>query len=239
MDKELKQSHYSTSVFISHTEIYNSLRYLVEKEIQPRHIHFEEQSSASDQGICTRISLEDEESAFEYVEAVLLGSGLNWDEFILRWISMYEILDSTLFDEVELFSSRPQHDQKLLFDCANEALKEVCEKYFGCFSRISNVKMNIQPAPRGMDLIQEIWQRVEWHLLQLPQPHSLDQLVKADLAGSTKWMDLQLDVELIVSEMGETIFTELVEETVLNFSDDALECEFAVLQTESDAIEAM
>ncbi|KAL1549853.1 hypothetical protein AAHA92_17889 [Salvia divinorum] len=207
----------------------------VVKEIQPRHIHFEEQSFASDQGICTRISPEDEESAYEYVEAVLLGSGLNWDEFLLRWISMHEILDSSLFDEVELFSSRPQHDQKLLFDCANAALKEVCEKYFGCFSGILHVKMNNQVAPRGMDLIHEIWQLVEWHLLQLPQPYSLDQLVKADLVGSRKWMDLQLDVKFIVSEMGETIFTELVEETVLNFLDDSLECEFASLQTESDA----
>ncbi|KAH6830015.1 hypothetical protein C2S53_000330 [Perilla frutescens var. hirtella] len=210
----------------------------VEKEIQPRHIHFEEQSSASDQGICTRISLEDEESAFEYVEAVLLGSGLNWDEFLVRWISMYEILDSSLFDEVELFSSRPRHDQKLLFDCANEALQEVCGIYFGCFSGIPQVKMNIKPAPKGMDLIQEIWQRVEWHLFQLPQPHSLDQLVKSDLARSRKWMNLQSDIELIVSEMGETIFTELVDETVLSFADDTLECKFAVLQTEPYVVEA-
>lgn len=210
----------------------------VEIEIQPRHIHFEEQSSASDQGICTRISLEDEESAFEYVEAVLLGSGLNWDEFLVRWISMYEILDSSLFDEVELFSSRPRHDQKLLFDCANDALEEVCEVYFAYFSGISHDKMNIKPSPKGMDLIQEIWQHVEWHMFQLPQPHSLEQLVKADLARSRKWMNIQSDIELIVSEMGETIFTELVDETVLSFADDTLECEFAVLETEAVAIEA-
>lgn len=172
------------------------------------------------------------------MEAVLLGSGLNWDEFLVRWISMYEILDSSLFDEVELFSSRPRHDQKLLFDCANDALEEVCEIYFGCFSGISQDKMNIKPAPRGMDLIQEIWQRVEWHMFQLPQPHSLEQLVKADLARSRKWMNIESDFELIVSEMGETIFTELVDETVLSFADDTLECEFAVLETESVAIEA-
>lgn len=157
------------------------------------------------------------------MEAVLLGSGLNWDEYLLRWIAMYEILDSSLFDEVELFSSRPQHDQKLLFDCANEALREVCEKYFGCFSGISHVKMNIQPAPRGMDLIQEVWQRVEWHMYQLPHPHSLDQLVKSDLARSRNWMNLESDIEIFVSEMGETIFFELVEETVLSFSETAAE----------------
>ncbi|KAI3444536.1 hypothetical protein Pfo_001201 [Paulownia fortunei] len=209
----------------------------VEKEIQPRHIHFEEQSSASDQGICMRISLEDEESAFEYVEAVLLGSGLNWDEFLLRWLSLYEILDSSLFDEVELFSSRPRHDQKLLFDCANEALKEVCESYFGCFTGISHVKPNIRPVPKGMDLIHEVWKLVEWHLFQHPQPHSLDQLVKRDLVRSGKWMNLQSDIELIGFEMEETIFSELVEETVLSFVDDTSECEFAVLGAESKAIE--
>ncbi|XP_011092426.1 uncharacterized protein LOC105172605 [Sesamum indicum] len=209
----------------------------VQNEIEPRHFHFEEQSSsANDQGICLRISLEDEESAFEYVEAVLLGSGLNWDEFLLRWLSLDEILDSSLFDEVELFSSRPRHDQKLLFDSANEALKEVCESYFGCFTGISHVNWNTRPVPKGMDLIQEIWRLVEMHLSQCQQPHSLDQLVKRDLARSGKWMNLQSDIELIGLEIEETIFNELVD-TVLDFAGDASECEFGALQAESKAIE--
>ncbi|KAK6162329.1 hypothetical protein DH2020_002170 [Rehmannia glutinosa] len=184
----------------------STISHPVEKEIQPRHIHFEEQSFANDPGVCTRISLEDEESAFEYVEAVLLGSGLNWDEFLLRWLSLYDILDSSLFDEVELFSSRPRHDQKLLFDCANEALKEVCECYFGCFTDISRVKPNMRPVPKGMDLIHEVWRRVERLICEHPQPHSLDQLVKRDLAESKNWMNIQLDIEVIVFEMGEVIF---------------------------------
>ncbi|KAL0426002.1 UNVERIFIED_CONTAM: protein TRM32 [Sesamum radiatum] len=209
----------------------------VQNEIEPRHIHFEEQSSfANDQGICLRISLEDEESAFEYVEAVLLGSGLNWDEFLLRWLSLDEILDSSLFDEVELFSSRPRHDQKLLFDSANEVLKEVCESYFGCFIGISHVNRNTRPVPKGMDLIQEIWRLVEMHLSQCQQPHSLDQLVKRDLARSGKWMNLQSDIKLIGLEIEETIFNELVD-TVLDFAGDASECEFEAPQAESKAIE--
>lgn len=167
-----------------------------------------------------RISIEDVESAFEYVEAVLLGSGLNWDDFLPRWLSLSEILDYSLFDEVELFSSRPRHDQKLLFDCANEALKEVCEIYFG-----SHVKPNIRPVPKGMDLIQEIWKRVEWHLSQHSQPHSLEQLVRRDLARTKEWMNLLLDIELIAFEMEETILDEMMEDSVLCFVDDTLECE--------------
>ncbi|KAL3814832.1 hypothetical protein ACJIZ3_016100 [Penstemon smallii] len=192
----------------------------VEREIQPRHIHFEEESSSGDQKNCIRISPKDEESAFEYVEAVLLGSGLNWDEFLLRWVSFNKILDSSLFEEVELFSSRSFNDQKLLFDSTNEALKEICESYFGGFTGISRVKRNIQPVPKEMDLIYEVWKRVEWHFFQHPHSHSLDQLVKRDMEISKKWMNLKSDIELIGFEMGETIFDELVEDTVMSIADD-------------------
>ncbi|XP_073118847.1 uncharacterized protein [Henckelia pumila] len=196
---------------------------LVEKDIPPLHIHFEEQSSASDQGICVRISLEDEESAFEYVEAVLLGSGLNWDEFLSRWLSSHEILDSSLFDEVELFSSRPHHDQKLLFDCANEALKEVCDRYFRCFSGISNHKQNIRPVAKGMDLIHEVWREVEWHVCEHQSPRCLEKLVERDMARSGKWMNLQSDLEVICFEMWETVIEDLVEDIILSCINDASE----------------
>lgn len=169
------------------------------------------------------------------MEAVLLGSGLNWDEFLMRWLCMCEILDSSLFDEVELFSSRPRYDQKFLFDCANKALKEVCDIYFGCYSGISCVKVNIQQPPRGMDLIQEIWQRVERLLFNHPRPYSLDQLVKTDLERPRKWMNLQSDIELIVFEMGDTIFSVLVEEILPSFVDDTFE--IPVLDAEPHATE--
>ncbi|GFP91515.1 protein trm32 [Phtheirospermum japonicum] len=197
----------------------STIFHTVEKEIEPRHIHFEEEQQSSvniDQSVCMRISQEDEESAFEYVEAVLLGSGLNWDEFLLRWICLCELLDPSLFDEVELFSSRPRHDQKLLFDCANEALKEVCENYFGCFT---NVKPNIRPVPKGMDLIHEVWEKVEGRLFQNLRSHSLDGLVKRDLAGSRDWMNIRSDIELIVFDMEENIFDELLDEIVMSFGE--------------------
>ncbi|XP_075476150.1 uncharacterized protein LOC142517669 isoform X1 [Primulina tabacum] len=197
--------------------------HLVENDIPLLHIHFEEQSSVSDQGICVRISLEDEESAFEYVEAVLLGSGLNWDEFLSRWLSSYEILESSLFNEVELFSSRPHHDQKLLFDCANEALKEVCDRYFGCFSGLSNHKQNIRPVAKGMDLIHEVWREVEWHIFEHQSPRCLEQLIETDMARSGKWMNLQSDLEVICFEMWETVFEDLVEDIILSCVNDASE----------------
>ncbi|KAL0339425.1 UNVERIFIED_CONTAM: hypothetical protein Sangu_1464600 [Sesamum angustifolium] len=204
----------------------------VKKEIQPRLIDFEQQSSANDQVICMRISTEGEESAFEYVEAVLLGSGLNWDEFLSRWLSLYEILDQSLFNEFELYSGRPCQDQKLLFDCANEVLDNICESYFGSFSKQN---IHIQPVLKGIDLIHEVWEQIECHLIQHAMPHPLDQLVRRDISRSGKWMNLQSYIELISFEMSDTIFSEILDNTLLCFIDCTSEYKFQVLQAESDS----
>ncbi|CAI9764848.1 unnamed protein product [Fraxinus pennsylvanica] len=187
-------------------------------EIQQQQIHFGEQSSASDQ-ICLITCMEAEESAYEYVEAVLLGSGLSWDDFLLRWLSLYEILDPSLFDEVKLFPGQSCHDKKPLFDCTNEVLEELCESYFGCFTGVSYTNLNIRPVPKRMDLIQEVWKQVECHLFQHFPPHSLDQFIEKDMAKSGKWMNIRVDIEHIGIEMEETIFDELVDDTILSFAD--------------------
>ncbi|CAK9143335.1 unnamed protein product [Ilex paraguariensis] len=202
----------------------------IESAIQPLKIHFEERSSsATEQGFCIGTGMEDEESEFEYVEAVLLGSGLNWDEFLLRWLSTDEVLDPTLFEEVVLFSNRSCHDQKLLFDSTHEVLKEKCEHYFGFFPTVSSVKSNIQPVPRGINLINEVWEGVEWHILQQASPHSLDQLIRKDLAKSGTWMDLRFETEYTGVEIGAVILADLIEDTVLSLANDTPEEEFPVL----------
>ncbi|CAI9101878.1 OLC1v1000024C2 [Oldenlandia corymbosa var. corymbosa] len=193
----------------------------VAQEIEPRKIQFEELKSSGDQGICSQTCLEDEESAFEYVEAVLLGSGLNWDDYLLRWLSSSSILESTLYDEVELFSSRSRDEQKLLFDCINEVLEEVCDYYFGSFPLSWHAKQNIRPVPMRMNLIHEIWEGVEWHLLQYPSPQSLDQLLKKDMAKSRTWMNLRLDFQHIGEEVEDIIVDDLIEDIISTFISDA------------------
>ncbi|XP_016538067.2 uncharacterized protein LOC107839191 isoform X1 [Capsicum annuum] len=210
----------------------------VDPEIQPRKIHFEEPVSSISEQDCPAVCFENEESAFEYVEAVLLGSGLSWDEFLKRWLSSDQILDPSLFDEVELFSSRSSHDQKLLFGCANDVLEAVCERYFGCYPRVSLCKHNIRPVPKGMDLINEVWEGVEWYILQYSAPHSLDQLVKKDMERSGTWMNLRLDLGHIGVEMGEIILEELVDDTILSISGDTLEYAEDVLFPDKSEIES-
>lgn len=176
--------------------------------------------------------MEDEESAFDYVEAVLLASDLNWEEFLLRWLSSDQILDPSLFDEVELFSNHSHHDQKLLFDCTNEVLTEVCVSYFGFSPWVSFVKHNIRPVPRGKDLIDEVWKGVEWHLLPLPSPCTLEQIMTKDMAKPGKWLDLRVDVESIGTDIEEAIFKELMVDTILSSVNGVPEMDSSVPLTE-------
>ncbi|KAL7002496.1 hypothetical protein U1Q18_003650 [Sarracenia purpurea var. burkii] len=199
----------------------------------PLRIHVEEQlSSATIDETCVRACMEDVESAFEYVEVVLLASDLNWEQFLRRWISSDPILEPSLFDEVELFSNRPRHDQKLLFDCTNEVLEEFCERYFGFTPRVSFVKHNIRPLPRAKEVICEVWEGVEWHLLPQPfprRPRTLDLILRKDMAKIGTWMDLRTDVKSVGTKIGDVIFEELVEDTISSFIDEDQETNHSVL----------
>ncbi|XP_076939217.1 uncharacterized protein LOC143607790, partial [Bidens hawaiensis] len=190
----------------------------IEYAIQPLRIRFEDQETR------TRNCVENEESAFEYVEAVLLASDLNWDEFGKRWLSSMQILDSSLFDEVQIFSSRPSHDQRLLFDATNEVLEEICDCYLGFFLELSFTKRKIQPVPKGASLITEVWERIELHLKD-NYPLSLDQLVMKDLGVSRTWMDLSTDSREVVYDIDESIFEDMIDDTLSSLVVDRVDSE--------------
>nr|XP_043621800.1 uncharacterized protein LOC122593452 [Erigeron canadensis]XP_043621801.1 uncharacterized protein LOC122593452 [Erigeron canadensis] len=185
----------------------------VEAGVQPLCIQFDEASSpVEDQQIRITDSGDTEESAFEYVEAVLLSSDLNWSEFEKRWISSVQILDPSLFDEVESFSSRARYDQKLLFNSTNEVLEEVCSRFI---PESSFIKQNVWPVPKGMDLINEVWSRLESCLYKL-YPRDLEKLVRNDMETSRMWMNLQSASREIVIEIEESIFRETIDDTLFS-----------------------
>ncbi|XP_047337323.1 uncharacterized protein LOC124941097 [Impatiens glandulifera] len=189
-----------------------------ESSFHPRQIQFEEGE------ICIRTNQDNEESSFEYVEAVLLASDLKWDDYLLRWISSVPILDPSLFHEVELFSSRSFHDQKLLFDCTNEVLKEVCSRYFSYYPRVSFITRNIRQVPIGQDLIDEIWEGVERNLVQL-SPCVLQNMMERDMmekVDPNNWMNLRFETEGIGAEIGETIMDELLEDLTRTLNENTI-----------------
>ena len=94
--------------------------------MQPIQIQFEEHESSANQFNGGKTCLEENEVMFEYVKAVLQASGLNWDEFCVKYHTSDQLLDPSLFHEGEFFPNQLCYDQKLLFDCIDEGLQEVC-----------------------------------------------------------------------------------------------------------------
>ncbi|KHG28999.1 Formate--tetrahydrofolate ligase [Gossypium arboreum] len=198
-----------------------------ETSIQPLRIRFEEHggSLATDRSNRFKTCMDDKESIFEYVKAVLEASSFEWDEFYIRSLSSDMLLDPLLLDEVEYLPNQLCHDKSLLFDCINEVLVEVCGYYLGS-PGVSFVKTNIRPIPNMKNTIEEIWQGVYWHMLPMPLPRSLDQIVRKDMAKVGTWMDLRLDTDCIGSEISEAIFEDFVEDTITSFLNVSLECEY-------------
>ncbi|XP_030457164.2 uncharacterized protein LOC115678027 isoform X1 [Syzygium oleosum] len=186
-----------------------------EPSIQPLKIKFEDEMPHTPKhGIHIKTSMEGKEPLLGYVEAVLHASGLGRQEFYLRSELSDQLIEPSVFDEVDFFYDQLHFDQKLVFDCINEVLLEVCQHYFGCSPWVSFVKPSIKPVRDIRSAIYVVWEGVHWHLLPLSPPSNLEQIVRKDMVKSGKWMDLRFDSESIGFEMGDAIFDELIDEII-------------------------
>lgn len=196
----------------------------VKLRVQPLHIRFEEHDSSPverfDRGKCC---FEQNELIYEYINAVIHTAGLTQDQLLMKCLSSDKILDPSLFDQVEFFSNMLCHEQKLLFDCINEVLMEVCWHYFGVSPWVSFVNPSIRPTPNMKKVILKVWEGVCWHVLPLPPPHTLEQIVRKDMARNGTWMDLRLDAEIVGFDMSDTILAELMEDTILSLVSQSTE----------------
>nr|KYP64209.1 hypothetical protein KK1_018800 [Cajanus cajan] len=201
--------------------------------VQPLQIQFEEHDSSPEEQLDRgNYCLEENDLIYDYIKAVLHASGLTRDQMLMKCLSSDKILDPSLFDQVEFFSNLLCHDQKLLFDSINEVLMDVCQHYFGVSPWVSFVNPSMRPSPSMKRLIFKVWEGVCWHMLPLPLPRTLEQIVRKDMARRGTWMDLGLDAETIGFDMGETILTELMEDTILSLACESPESECSMLQFE-------
>ncbi|KAL6293615.1 hypothetical protein ACE6H2_001757 [Prunus campanulata] len=77
-----------------------------------------------------------------------------------------------------------------------------------------------------------ISRRVYWHLLPLPFPRTLDQIVTKDMSRTGTWMDRQFDIETIGVDMGEAILQEFMEDTILSYVNGSPKSENALVIAE-------
>lgn len=176
--------------------------------------------------------IEESELIYGYIEAVLQASGLTRDQLSMKCLSSDKILDPSLFDQVEFLANRLCHDRKLLYDCINEVLMEVCRDYFGASPCVSFVNPSVRPTPNMKRVILKVWEGMCWHFLPLPPPHTLDKIIKKNMEKSGAWMDLRFEAETVGFEMGDAILAELMEDTLLSCVSESPESESSQLQSE-------
>lgn len=163
-------------------------------------ITFDKHCSASrmcplDPAVNSNTCMEDHQFADKYVREVIQAYGLNCDGLLADRQSPMEYWN----------------DPKLLFDCINEVVLEVYNRYFRHLPWLSSIKPKIQPVPlTERDVVREIMEGVDLRLLQ---PREVQ--LQRDVKKSGAWLDIRTDVEDIVINIVETSLEALIEETIL------------------------
>ncbi|GMJ00326.1 hypothetical protein HRI_003701800 [Hibiscus trionum] len=151
-----------------------------------------------------------QESLSECIREVLQVSGLNWDELSRRWHLSDQMLDTSLFDNVEVWPKKSGADRRLLFGYISEVLFEIYQCYFRCSPWMSLLNPKPRRAMLSKNVVHEVLRHVDWLLLSdLPQ-QTLQQLVEKDLRKSGTWIDIRLDTEEAVTELVDSILEDLV-----------------------------
>ncbi|KAL1219160.1 hypothetical protein V5N11_000545 [Cardamine amara subsp. amara] len=191
-----------------------------EMRMQPLCIRFDETDSPKpDQGNNVKTTTDDKELTLAYIEAVVKSSGLSWEELLTRPFYSEQFLELELTDDIVFSATQLCDDKNLLYDCINEVLMDFCWNEFNPGPWISFLKPEVQLIS-DMEIAAKVAQEgVYWHLLPLPSPHTLDQIVEKDMARTGSWMDLRFEIGCLGSYTSEMILDELVEEIIMSFRD--------------------
>ncbi|KAH0928194.1 hypothetical protein HID58_013921 [Brassica napus] len=184
--------------------------------IQPLCIRFDEadDSPKLDGSNNLKTRMDDKNLILTYIEAVVNSSGLNWEELLTKPFYSEQLLEPELADDIAFSPTQLCDNKSLLQDCINEVLMDFCGSELNPGPWISFLKHELQ-LTSDMEIAAKVAQEgVYWHLLPLPSPHTLDQMVKKDMARTGSWMDLRFDVGWIGSGASEIILDDLVEEII-------------------------
>ncbi|KAL8216700.1 hypothetical protein R6Q57_023537 [Mikania cordata] len=166
----------------------------VELQIQRHHLDFEEHSSqTSSPPPKTSLSslADDRKFICSYVNDIYQHSLSNWEAFVAT-----DYLLEPSCDHI-----------KLLHDCIKEVL-------ISLHSRVTFSNLKTQPFSLEKDVVNEVMERVDWHISQAVGPRTLDHLVRRDIAKCGQWIDSLSDKDDIVFEAVDETLQELILEAI-------------------------
>ncbi|ESQ36799.1 hypothetical protein EUTSA_v10009599mg [Eutrema salsugineum] len=193
---------------ISKTEEYKLVLepLFIEYEISPA------RGEAKRQPLCDKFQeknhpRDEKETVFKYVKAVLDAIDSSWEEMYLRTEFSDQILSPALISNIPFYPSQLCVDHELLFDCINELLFEFCR-----FPQWASFVFSFTVE----SIVHEVQKEVYCRLFSSQSAHSLDQILREDMAKPRNWLDIRCDLECIAFETGDLILKELLEELMLD-----------------------
>ncbi|KAL0331273.1 UNVERIFIED_CONTAM: hypothetical protein Sangu_1672800 [Sesamum angustifolium] len=188
--------------------------------LKPLRLDFQECSSESfhpDPPTSANSCIEEQDPLSHYVHLVLQTSCLDWDQLSEISCLPEELLDESLFDEVEFLPPDCYFDPKLLFDHINEVLLEIYQSHFCSPPWLAFTKPKIRSVPLAQLVLDEIMTEADFYLLPRTEKRTLDQLVSKDVAACRSWLDVQLDTEQIMIDVSEDVLEESILDMLLEF----------------------
>ncbi|XP_073133001.1 uncharacterized protein [Henckelia pumila] len=191
-----------------------------QQQVPPLCLDFEEPSSESiprNPQANGSSSINENNYISRYVHLVLQASCLNWDHLSAMKPSHQELLDPSLFDEVEFLPVDSTTDPKLLFDLINEVLVQMCQCHFHFLPSMDFVKPKMVHFPLVEAVLHEIMREADFYLLPRTEKRTFNQVISKDVENSRSWLDIRLDAEQIVHDVSEEVLEESVLDIILEF----------------------
>jgi len=157
--------------------------------------------------------LDEKATRVSFIVAALEASELLSEENSQRWYTEDPLLDVSVLAEVGN-SYCLTDDAVLLFDCVEEVLLKIRDKFFGTDPWVNFLKHNVRPAPVGRQLVEEVTKGID-SLVGKEFPNTLEQVMMKDL-DSGSWLDLRGDTESVVVELWAGLLDDLLEEVVFD-----------------------
>ncbi|XP_011080944.1 uncharacterized protein LOC105164082 isoform X1 [Sesamum indicum] len=190
------------------------------RQLKPLRLDFQECSSESfhpDPPTSANSCIEEQDPLSQYVHLVLQTSCLDWDQLSEISCLPEELLDESLFDEVEFLPPDCYFDPKLLFDHMNEVLQGIYQSHFCSPPWLAFTKPKIKSVPLAQLVLDEIMTEADFYLLPRTEKRTMDQLVSKDVAACRSWLDVRLDTEQIVIDVSEDVLEESILDMLLEF----------------------
>ncbi|CAI9772691.1 unnamed protein product [Fraxinus pennsylvanica] len=188
------------------------------KPLQPLCIDFEQYSheeSPIDPPVNPTASIDKQDTISNYVRSVLEASRLCCNDLSMIRAIPEQLLNASVFDEVEFLPTESRCDPKLIFDHMNEVLLEIYQRQISSYPWLSFIKPEIRSVLSEEQVFDEVTKEVKFHLLPQLGAKTLDLLTGSDMAKSRSWLDLRLGTEDIAIHISEDIMEGSIVDIIL------------------------